>query len=140
MIFEKLNIFWHEHVLKKIPPVIDGSKSATQMINELFKIAENTSIQLPAEIDKMIFELEEIKKTKKQHEAIIDEYENKIKFLLGNNESGYTERNLITWKNVNVERFDTKTFKEKNPADYSQYLMNSSYRRLNIKERKHGTD
>jgi predicted phage-related endonuclease len=61
------------------------------------------------------------------------EAENKLKMLLGENESGVIGDNYISWKSVAQERFDSKTFESEHPDLFRKYTRQSSYRRFTVK-------
>jgi putative phage-type endonuclease len=125
--------FW-EMVESKTPPIIDGSQDAIELIKQLYPSAEpGTKVELPIEYEALVFEREGLSEQIKELELKKQEIENKIKFEIGNNESALTGQFLITYKNISAKRFDSDSFKVKEPELYSQYLKESSYRRLNIK-------
>jgi predicted phage-related endonuclease len=65
-----------------------------------------------------------------------DEIENKIKSLLGENETGICGNMKITWKTYSRSSIDSKKLKAERPEIYNQYINNSSYRKFDVKEMK----
>lgn len=59
--------------------------------------------------------------------------ENLLKEMLGENEVGIIEKNIVTWKSVSQERLDSKALKSENPELYRKYATTTNYRRFSIK-------
>ncbi|PEL12692.1 YqaJ viral recombinase family protein [Bacillus sp. AFS017336] len=126
--------FLNYNVLQNVPPAFDGSDAATDLLGRLYPTAEEESeIELPDEADELIQKLEEAK----QYEKIWVENkklaENKLKALLGTYETGYAGDHVITWKNVEQNRVDSKVLKEKYPEVYQSVLKTNSYRKFGVK-------
>ncbi len=99
--------FWNENVLaRKEPAPFDKRLSRRQEINELIK------------------KLEAEKKT----------IEQEIKAELKDAETGYSNHYVVTYKTINSSRFDSKKFKKTHPELAENFLTESSYRALKIKE------
>src|SRR5690606_30636257 len=80
--------FWEEHVLKENPPEIDGSDASVDLIKALYPESEpNTEIMLPSETNTYLEALEQVNADLKELETQKKEYENKIKALMGDNET-----------------------------------------------------
>lgn len=127
--------FWENHVKKRIPPAFDGSDASSDLLKVLYPEAEPESdIELPDEADKLIEALEQINAELKEIETQKKEYENRLKGMLGEFETGVASNHIVTWKNVTSNRVDTKKLKKERPDIYEQYLKKSTSRRFNIKE------
>ena len=61
------------------------------------------------------------------------EAENLLKDMLGENETGTWENNIVTWKNITRDGFDSKTLKAEHPKLYEKYASRISYRRFSVK-------
>ncbi len=126
--------FW-DCVESKTPPDIDGSKNSTEILNILYPSSTTDDIlSLPGEANKLIEERNALAEQIKQLDEMKAEKENRIKALLGEHESGRTDKYFVSWKQVKTKRFDSKTFKKEHSDLYEQYAKESSYRRLTIKE------
>lgn len=91
--------FWNNHVVPKIPPVIDGSRSTTNALEELFTESTNESVILSDECMSWIEELENIKEQMKKLAMRKQHLENNIKHFLGEKESGiFNGVEVVTWK------------------------------------------
>jgi len=134
MMVEKERDFWEEHVLKNIPPEVDGSPDTEEILNSLYPYANNESIELSPTADHVIGELLDLKVRSKELEDEITERENVLKQMLGENEAGRASRHWVFWKNFTSKRFDTTKFKTDNPDLYNIYTKESPYRKFTIKE------
>lgn len=137
LIVEKEVSFWREFVEKKIPPMIDGSNAASNVLSFLYPEAVtkeiipidksfNKSIERKIRMEDLIDRLQEK----------CDEIENNLKMVLGSNEIGDTGIYNVVWKNVTANRFDTTRFKEEKPELYSEYSYQNTSRRFSIKNKK----
>lgn len=127
--------FWENHVLKGIPPEIDGTEASQQFLNSLYpESIPESEVELPSEADQLFDAIEVIKTEIQELEQKRLEYENKIKQMIGEHEKAYSNRFMVTWKTINSNRFDSKRFKKDYPELFNQYAKPSSYRRFTIKE------
>lgn len=126
--------FWFENVLKKIPPMIDGSEASTNIINKMYPSAdENTSVELNDEALKYISRIEELKVDIKALEEEQKYNENQLKDLLKENEIGMVQGRKIIWKNQSRTSIDSKKLKTEQPELFKKYSKTSSYRKFEIK-------
>lgn len=133
MIIELEKRFWN-CVINDIPPNIDGSESCSDLMNKLYPKAKETKvIKLPKEAENLIREYYVNKQKQKFYTEKKDEAINNLKSLLGDNEKGVINENIVTWKNYNSERFDSKKLKADMPDIYNKYLKISENRRFTIK-------
>jgi putative phage-type endonuclease len=133
MLIKIESVFW-DYVTRDVAPPIDGSEASTYFIKELYKFCEkNSKIELPEKAEALIVQYEEAQEVEKEMATRKNEAANKIKAMLGNCEIGTCSERVVSWRNVNTEKFDTTSFKVEHPDLYSQYLKNSSYRRFMIK-------
>lgn len=134
-LIEEERNFWENHVEKRIPPAFDGSDASSDLLKALYPEAEPESeIELPDEADKLIEALEQLNSELKEIEKQKKEYENRLKGMLGEFETGVASNHIVTWKNITSSRVDTKKLKKERPDIYEQYLKKSTSRRFNIKE------
>ena len=125
--------FW-EHVQSMTPPPIDGSDAAAKFLAQRFPNSISKSqTALPDHATKLIQQYDEaceklIQLTEQKQEA-----ENRLKEMLGENETGTIENRIVTWKTISQERLDSKTLKAEHPALYQKYANQTSYRRFSIK-------
>ena len=128
--------FWENHVVKNVPPELDGSPASTELVKRMYPQATLPTIDLPSQASELIEQLESIKADIKLLEERKNECENKLKQLLGEHEAGRIDDVVVTWKNVTSNRIDTNRLKKEKPEIYEQYLKSSSYRRFEIRQIK----
>src|SRR5690606_15244057 len=128
--------FWENHVVKNVPPELDGSPASTELVKRMYPQATLPTIDLPSQASELIEQLESIKANIKLLEERKNECENKLKQLLGEHEAGRIDDVVVTWKNVTSNRIDTNRLKKEKPEIYEQYLKSSSYRRFEIRQIK----
>ena len=127
--------FW-DMVQSQTPPPMDGTDSAGNVLKLMYPESKpNTAINLPNEAAELIEIREALKVQVKELDMRLAETENKLKAMLGDNESGRVGEHLITWKTIVSNRVDTKKLKEKHLDVYRECCQESSYRRFNIKRR-----
>lgn len=127
--------FWENHVLKKVPPMMDGSQASEDLIKALYPESEpDSEIELPSESKAMIQQFEEAKQAEKEAAERKKEAENRLKNLLGTYEKGFADNHVITWKQHVRNNFDSKTFKKEHPDLYKKYAKTTQQRRFSIKE------
>lgn len=125
--------FWN-CVENNVSPEVDGSGSCSNLMNKLYPSAENKSkIILPSEALTLIEQYNSAKEQEKLFSEMKDEASNKLKVMLGENETGIINDITVSWKNVISERIDTKRFKTEVPEIYDYYVSKTSSRRFTIK-------
>ena len=104
--------FWHNHVLKKIPPknAIYGTTEINKKIISLRKINE---------------QLKPLKKNKEELETEIKEFMRQHEFLISPDDKKKTKNG-----HYEKENFDKKQFKLDYPDLYSQYVTETKQRRF----------
>ena len=126
--------FWENHVLADVPPAIDGSSSASELLAKMYPQDDGSAIMLDEQSNTLIEAIESIKTEEKQLEMQRKEYENQLKMMLGESAEGHSDRFKVTYKTIASSRLDSKRLKEEQPAIYEKYIKESLSRRLSIKE------
>lgn len=126
--------FWENHVLADVPPAIDGSSSASELLAKMYPQDDGSAIMLDEQSNTLIEAIESIKAEQKQLEKQRNEYENQLKMTLGEAAEGHSNRFKVTYKTIGSSRLDSKRLKEEQPAIYEKYIKESLSRRLSIKE------
>ncbi|SIQ88758.1 putative phage-type endonuclease [Domibacillus enclensis] len=135
MIFNAERHFWEHHVLKGIPPALDGSSAAEKYLKEKYDRAEaGKEIMLPSKYEELLSDYEQVKANEKLLKASKAEIENQLKEELKNAEIGRVGSFEVSWKNQTQNRVDSKTLQEKFPEVYKQVLKQTSFRKFNTKE------
>ncbi|WP_080875579.1 YqaJ viral recombinase family protein [Oceanobacillus timonensis] len=135
MMIEQEKQFWEEHVLKEIPPEIDGSESASELLNKMYPEDNGETIMLKSDNAEMLIEaIESIKAEVKDKQQLQKEYENKLKLMMGDAQLGVTPRYEIKLKSFSQNRLDSKTLKKDLPKIAEKYTNQTTGRRLTIKQ------
>lgn len=125
-IIEREREFWHDNVLKEIPPEPTNlHDSALLWPNsiEKTKIANNDTYM-------QIYQYNGIKLKIKELEEEADTLKLKIQQEMGENDTlvNVNNQKLATWKTQTTKRIDFETFKKTHPDLYIQHLKESSSR------------
>ena len=135
MIIEKEKDFWYNHVLKKIPPSIDGSFSAAKYIDSKYKNSvTGLEITLPEDYMNRIQEYKKIKDSIQNLDEQLKQIENSIKNEMKSAEIGILEKYRVNWKSIYSNRIDAKSLKNNYPEVYKNVIKESITRRFEIKE------
>lgn len=127
--------FWENHVLEGIPTEIDGSPSATELLNKMYPQDNGEIIMLESDKAEMLIEaIESIKAEVKEKEKLQKEYENKLKLMIGEAAVGVTPRFEVNLKTYNRNSIDTKRLKAELPDIAEKYTKTSTYRQLKINQ------
>ncbi len=126
--------FWEDYVLTGVMPPIEEADLKNKIIDKLYPEAkEGKIVHLDSGINELIEKRIDYKETENKFKNLRQEVETKIKDLLGEAELGfYQGQQVVKWRNINSSRFDSKKFRSEHPDLYSEYLNESSYRRLYI--------
>lgn len=127
--------FWENHVMKGVPPEIDGTPSATELLNKMYPEDNGETVMLESDKAETLIEaIESIKAEIKEKQALQKEYENKLKLMIGDAQTGVTPRYEVNYKTYERNSIDTKALKKELPDIAEKYSKNSTYRRLTIKQ------
>ncbi|WCK53870.1 YqaJ viral recombinase family protein [Aneurinibacillus sp. Ricciae_BoGa-3] len=129
--------FWENHVLAQVPPVLDGSEASTELLKKIHPVGEPESeTELPLEADDLLERLDYAKSEAKAAEERVAEIENQLKAMIGDFETGIASQHIITWKNVESRRIDSKALKTEHPDIYERFAKVSTSRRFSVKVAK----
>lgn len=123
--------FWNNYILTKTPPPVDDSQSTANTLRELYSEggqAEN--IYLGTELEILARTQTEIKELKKREEK----YKNIIIEKLGNNDNGFSEKFIVTYKKQQRSDIDKSRLKKEQPNIYKEYQKTTSLRVMRVKE------
>lgn len=133
MIIKLERKFW-TCVEKDVPPEIDGSEGSTKLMNILYPTAsDSNTMKLPIEAEELIRQYNKNKDLEKEYAEKKDEAVNKLKNMLGDNEIGNINENIVSWKNYCSERIDSKKLKKEMPEIYEKFSRKMQSRRFAIK-------
>lgn len=138
MITERLVEFWETNIIEGVEPPIDGSKAASDFLNEHYSEEGKEEVRLPESFDELIRYRDEMKESEKIIKEEIAQLENRIKSEMGKRDAviGITPKYIITWKSVSSNRLNKKLLTEKYPeaAKDPEIYQISNSKRMTIKE------
>jgi len=127
--------FWENHVLAGVPPEIDGSKSASELLNQMYPEDNGETIMLESDKAETLIEaIESLKKDIKEKNDLKKKYENQLKLMIGEAEKGVTPRYEVIHRTITSNRLDTRKLRSELPDIAEKYTNESTYRRMTIKE------
>lgn len=127
--------FWEEHVMKNIPPEIDGTNSASELLKKMYPQDNGETVMLESDKAETLIEaIESIKSEIKEKNTLLKEYENKLKLMIGDAAVGVTPRYEVNLKTYERNSIDTRKLKKDLPDVAEKYTKTSTYRQLRIKQ------
>lgn len=117
--------FWNEHVVPRIPPEPDGSKSAEATIKTLYPVGEETNtFEGGSKLDLLWRDYLKAKIAADEADTERDALKNRIKALLGKSAYGMVHGKVIcSFKNSkDGESFNEALFRRDNPRLYAKYV------------------
>ena len=125
--------FWHEFVLKNVPPPVD--EHSGDALNILYPTSNESSVVLPAKADELIAQYLEIKRAEDELKAAKAETENKLKALLKEAETGTAPNGYtVSWKSYSQSRLDSIKLKATHPEIAEQFTTTVAGRKFSVKE------
>lgn len=127
--------FWEGHVIPKVLPIPDGSKTADKVLAEYFKEAGEKALPLIG-FDEKLERRMELQEVMDKIETEKRQIEQELKLYLG--EAAYAENEFyrVSWKPVCSNRLDEKRLKEEQPEVYNRYKKSIMSRRFTVKAAK----
>lgn len=127
--------FWEEHVIPKVLPTPDGSKTADKVLAEYFKETGGKALPLIG-FDEKLERRMELQEVMDRIETEKRQIEQELKLYLG--EAAYAENEFyrVSWKPVCSSRLDEKRLKEEQPEVYNRYKKSIMSRRFTVKAAK----
>ncbi|MBM6753051.1 YqaJ viral recombinase family protein [Mediterraneibacter glycyrrhizinilyticus] len=124
--------FWNNHVLSRVMPHPDGSKTADLAIAERFQETQGTTILLSG-FDERLRRRQELLAVMEHMETEKRQIDQELKLYLGNAETAENEHYRVSWKNVSRSSLDEKRLKEEEPEIYEKYRRITTSRRFTVK-------
>lgn len=124
--------FWNNHVLPRVMPDPDGSKTADIAIAERFKDTQDATILLSG-FDERLRRRQELLTVMEHMEKEKRQIDQELKIYLGNAETAENEHYRVSWKNVSRSSLDEKRLKEEEPEIYEKYCRVTISRRFTVK-------
>lgn len=124
--------FWYNHIIPKVLPDPDGSKTADSAIAERFKESQDITIPLSGFNERLqrrqelINVIDHMEREKRQ----IDQ---ELKLYLGDAEVAENDQYRVSWRNISRNSLDEKRLKEEQPQIYEKYRKVTTSRRFSVK-------
>lgn len=124
--------FWYNHIIPKVLPDPDGSKTADTAIAERFKASQNITIPLSGFNDRLQ-RRQELIKVIDHMEREKRQIDQELKLYLGDAEVAENDQYRVSWKNISRNSLDEKRLKEEQPQIYEKYRKVTTSRRFSVK-------
>lgn len=127
----KLVSFWENYVVPKVMPNMVTSEDSDVLYTLFPKQVPGSEIALGDDVDALIESRNSMYADKISLESQIEKQENEIKLRLGDNETGKTPNNVVTWKTQSRKTLDAKTLLADLPSA-ANYMKETKFRVLRI--------
>ena len=124
--------FWYNHIIPKVLPDPDGSKTADSAIAEHFKVSQNITIPLSGFNDRLQ-RRQELIKVMDHMEREKRQIDQELKLYLGDAEVAENDQYRVSWRNISRNSLDEKRLKEEQPQIYEKYRKVTTSRRFSVK-------
>lgn len=124
--------FWYNHIIPKVLPDPDGSKTADTAIAERFKASQNITIPLSGFNDRLQ-RRQELIKVIDHMEREKRQIDQELKIYLGDAEVAENDQYRVSWRNISRDSLDEKRLKEEQPQIYEKYRKVTTSRRFSVK-------
>ncbi len=123
--------FWNCVVSDTQPPA-DSSEATQEYLNKRYLNSRKTEIVLPEGAEEIIGDYKRIDAEIKELTDIKSGLSNSIKAMMQENEVGRAGDSIVKWSSVTRNFIDSKKLKEALGESYTNYLMETKYRKLSI--------
>ncbi len=127
--------FWNNHVLTNTPPSVDGTKSTSETIAQIYPESNGDTLSLTAfesDLKEYAYLSSLLDDVKSQREEVA----NKIKAFMMDASKGESTGYKVSWSSYLKSTFDHKKFAKDNPMlDLSAYYKASPCRPFKVTER-----
>lgn len=126
--------FWM-HVKDDVPPPPDGSDTCVKFLNKRYPDTKSQPIiKLPDSAADLIRQHNEADEQMKIHKEQKQKAANVLRQMLGEYEYGFIGDGYVKWPTIVKNEFNTKQFEADYPEIHTKYMVQSSQRRLTVKE------
>jgi putative phage-type endonuclease len=117
-LIRKLEIFWKEYVLKRIPPPTDWSEATTKALLRKYPTANGSVVELPDEFEVLYDEMKSLTAAETAASRRKEEIKNAIRERMGDNRYGYLASGKgFQWSGENGSRRFTLTERCPEPSN-----------------------
>ncbi len=127
--------FWENHVMKQIPPALDGSEVTSEIIKQLFPEAREATETALFGYEGKIQQYLELDTKVKELECERDKLKQELQLAMADAEIGRAQGYIVEWKNQTRQTIDTQRLKKEQAEIYNKYLKApQTVRMFKIKE------
>lgn len=127
--------FWQNFVEPNIIPKIVKAADGGTLYKLFPDPSDGSLVVLPPDSDHLIETILALKADARSVETQIDQKENELKLLLGENELGLSNQYQVSWKAQTTRRLDSKRVKAEAPDVYAKFSKETKTRVLRIAEK-----
>lgn len=129
--------FWNENVLNHIPPMIQtGENISNESLNKVYPLKCKDFIKLSTRAEINLYELDRIKQKEKELKEKKENLSAMIKQSIGEHEGGIVGKFIVSWKEQESLKVDSKKLKELYPDVFCKCCKPVKTRILRIKKPK----
>lgn len=140
---QRVELFWHAHVVTGDPPDTDAHQATSAAIREVYNaesIEPPDGVSLDATTARAVIVLRDLKLQANEIAAEITACENTVKAYLGSHVEGWADGvRLVSWKPQTAQRLDTTALKVAHPDIYAEFTTPSTSRVLRLDKPKEAT-
>ena len=97
-LLETADGWWRRHVVRQIPPAVDGSDGSARMVQTMFRKAKRGVVPAPAEADGIVREYLAAKAALSESEAAARAAKTRLQALIGDAEGLESSEWIATWR------------------------------------------
>ena len=97
-LIRKERAFWHDNVLAKVPPPVDGSDSCRQLLTQIYQKSVTPIDFATGETARLLNLFFDVRQNYQAEELNIKELSNKVRAAIGEREGLKTDRGQVTWR------------------------------------------
>jgi putative phage-type endonuclease len=132
VIVDKCAYFWKNHVVPRVPPVLDENATSDN-IRALFPKSNQGQIALPDSASVWLEQWDAAKDLEVKALQLKEESKRRLMAMMEDHESGTLGDRTITWKSHERSSFDSKRFKTEHPDQFESFKKTSTVRTFKVK-------
>lgn len=125
--------FWNRHVLPRVMPEPDGTKSCDEVLSRYFPAARKKSAIPLLGIDEKLERREKLLGRIAELETEQKQIEQEIQCFMQDHEVAWNDRYRVIWANVDTTKLDAKRIRKERPEIYRDFSRTTTSRRFTIK-------
>lgn len=125
--------FWHNNILKQIPPNADGSEQYDSILKQKYPVSNGNQIEIGLSYSEKIKRRLELKELIDTMEKEVNQIDQEIKDELQENEAAVCGDYMISWKSQTRNSVDATRLKKELPDIAEKYMKSSVSRVFKIK-------